>query len=193
MNHFRSRFIIITGCMNSGKTTQLISKLYEYKFYKSAIGNQPCVLYKHKIKDTRTDINGEKLISRTGIKFDNTVWIESVEDIDYKNNNIIGIDEMHFWDPEKLHEYIKKILQIPGKIIIGTTLNGDYRRKMMEILTLSIPYVHKIKYLTATCYKCGEDAFYTTSLVDFKNKSIIKSDDGICFKPTCNNCYITYE
>jgi len=193
MENFKSRFILIIGCMNSGKTTKLISKLYGYKFFKSASGMQPCILYKHKTKDTRVDAFGDKLISRTGIKFDNTVWIDFVDEIDYKNNNIIGLDEMHFWNPDKLYRCIMQILKIPGKIIIGTTLNGDYRKKMMPILTLTIPITHKIIYLTATCYKCGDKACYTTSMVDFKNKSIIKSDDGECFRPTCNNCYITYN
>lgn len=191
--NFKSELHAIVGCMKAGKTTKLICKLYDYMYFKSSKGEQPCVLYKNKSKDTRLGKDGKNFIARTKITFPNTQWISDETEIDYNKYNIIGIDEIHFYDADKLFSVIKKILSLRNKIVIFTTLNGDYRRKQLPIMNLLWPYTTNVIYKTATCYKCGDTAYFSTAIINLNGEQVIKSDDGDIFQPACQKCYISYD
>ena len=91
-----------------------------------------------------------------------------------KDYDIILIDEIQFY-PDA-HIFCDKWAN-EGKIIEASGLNGDYRRKPFEQISLLIPLCDNIKHLVAVDKKDGNDAPFTCRLSDDNQQTLIGGND----------------
>jgi len=174
-------FVLIIGPMFSGKTTELITQINKYKY--SNINNIKKNMCFVKNIDDRYGITNKLVSHPKNINMD-AIVITSLDDIKLKNYDIIGIDEGHFYDSNKLINIIKKIFKLK-KILILTMLNGDYKQQPFINFGKICALASKIKYKKSSCRICNKPASFTTTNKNFENKNIIKSDDGKIFFPVC--------
>ena len=132
---------IITGCMFSGKTTELLKRCAKY--------NQRKVLYINHSHDSRcsneikTHTNKRQKAFKTDLLDNATIG----------KHTVIAIDEAQFFTDLLFfvlkHEHLNITIIIAG-------LDGDFRRnKFGEILDV-IPYANTVTRLSAKCNVCND-------------------------------------
>ncbi|MBU0646579.1 thymidine kinase [Patescibacteria group bacterium] len=169
---------VITGCMSSGKSEELIRRLTRAK-----IAELNIIVFKPAV-DTRT---GAEIKSRSGGSVLATIVKSPAEILDYVQDHhaVVGIDEAHFFPMELIGVVEKLILQ--GKHVIVSGLDLDYRGQtfgpMGELMVRAYP-VHK---LTAVCMKCKKNyATRSQRLVDCKDLELVGDKE---YEPRCLKCY----
>jgi thymidine kinase len=142
------RLELIIGGMFSGKSSELIRRL---KRYKAIDAN---VLVINSIKDTRSNVEvlqTHDMVTFDCIKSENLLMI--VEDENYKNAHIIGIDEAQFFP--NLLAFVKLALA-DSKHIIVAGLDGDFKQNMFGDILHLIPLCDEVQKLTALCMECRD-------------------------------------
>mgnify|MGYP006086417181 CR=1 FL=1 len=163
---YKCRIELILGPMYSGKSTELIRRTSRYK----AIGKN--ILIINSILDTRTD-NSVKTHSnnkKKAIKTKNLLDIVNLDD--YKNSEVIGVDEGQFFDD--LLDFVK-IVEQTDKILIIAGLDGDYKREPFGDILRCIPLCDDLIKLSAMCmYKNnGTPSSFTKRIVNSDNQTLI--------------------
>lgn len=146
----------ITGCMMSGKTTELIRRVeradiagLDYEIYQPSI-------------DTRYD--DEAIASHTGQTWDATT-VESGNEITIPETDIVAIDEMQFFDPDPLVWTIETLANNDTTVIISG-LDRDFRGETFETTERVLARAERVDKLSAVCAECGAVATRTQRLVD---------------------------
>lgn len=178
---------IIVGPMFSGKTTKLISQ-----YNKNKLNNIPTMVINY-AEDNRysdsalsshdmVEIPCLKLtkLSEIYIHLNKFITTPSAVNIRY-----ILINEGQFFSD--LYNVIYDILSINNVIIIVSGLDGDYEMKKFGHILDIIPLANHIEKLHATCYNCGDNAYFTMRTTDEKKQKIIGASD--IYSPTCRNCH----
>jgi len=161
------RFEIILGCMFSGKSTELIRRLSRYQ----AI-NKNILAINHSF-DSRTDdsIKTHKGTTIPAVKSNKLMTI--IDTLDYKNAEIIGIDEAQFF--EDLYEFVLTC-ERDNKDLIICGLDGDYQRKPMGQILDCIPLCNSVVKLNALD-KDGSDAIFTKRINSEEGAIVIGGSD----------------
>jgi len=170
-----SELHLITGCMFSGKTTELLRIAKRLK----SIGQNVALI--NYIEDTRystTDVTTHDKYSCADIESHYTNNLYTLDDRNYK---VICINEAQFFTGLKTFciELLKR-----SKIVYVSGLDGDFRQQPFgEILEL-IPLCNTITRLHAFCKVCrnGNPAYFTKRLTDSKEQKLIGTDEYI---PVC--------
>ena len=182
-----SKLNIIMGPMFSGKTTKLISQ-----YNKNKLNNIPTMVINYsednRYSDTKlsshdmVEIPCLKLtkLSEIYLHLNNFITTPSTFNIRY-----ILINEGQFFSD--LYDVIYDILSINNLIIIVGGLDGDYEMKKFGQILDIIPLANHIEKLHATCYKCGNPAYFTMRTIAEKKQKIIGTND--IYSPTCRNCH----
>lgn len=151
---------IIMGPMFSGKSTELIRLIREYKFIEKNI-----LVIKHCSDDCRY---AESKICTHDQQKEDCMSLGNLLDLQYSEEyskaEIIFIEEAQFFNG--LEEFIKKGMEENKKSFIIAGLDGDFKREPFgEILNL-IPYSNKVTKLNALCKFCknGTEAPFTKRL-----------------------------
>lgn len=134
------RIEVILGCMFSGKSTELLRRLRRWK----AVGFN--VLTINHTLDVRTgdSVKTHDNVSSDALKLSALL---SIIDTDiFKTNQIIGIDEAHFF--EDLLEFVL-VAEKAGKTLIISGLDGDYRREPIGDILKIIPLCDEVVKLHA--------------------------------------------
>lgn len=154
---------LICGPMYSGKTSELCRRYTRYK-----LAGKKCLLVKYK-KDNRYDNNQ---ISTHDKKLYEAINCLSLKDIDHliSNYDVICIDEIQFYIDAA--EYCDRWAN-NNKIIEVCGLNGTYKRETFEQISLLIPKVDNITFLTAIDEKNGEEAIFTKRIIDSEETELI--------------------
>ena len=149
--------------MYSGKSTMLLSRYRRYK-----LGNKKCILIKY-ANDNR--YSESKVITHDNIGYD-AIACEKLEEIDSNINkyDVICIDEIQFYSDAAF--YCDKWAN-NGKIVEVCGLNGDYRRKPFEQISMLIPLVDSIIHLTAIDEENGMNAPFTKRITKEKTQYVI--------------------
>lgn len=158
---------LFIGPMFSGKTTTLISRLERYK-----IGGKRCIVIKYD-KDVRYD--DEKICSHSQVKHEalKTNMLEKLEPIVFEYD-VIMIDEIQFF---KDASFLCSHWADKGIIVEVYGLNGDFRQKPFEQISLLIPQADKITHLTAIDKNNGFEAPFTIRTTNEKEQEIIGGQD----------------
>lgn len=158
---------VIIGPMYSGKTSELLSRYFRYK-----VAGKKCLLIKFENDDR---YEKDKIVTHNLFKQD-AITCNKLEIYDnkVKDYDIILIDEIQFY-PDA-HIFCDKWAN-EGKIIEASGLNGDYRRKPFEQISLLIPLCDNIKHLVAVDKKDGNDAPFTCRLSDDNQQTLIGGND----------------
>ena len=159
---------VVSGCMFSGKTEELIRRLRRAKFAKLKVK-----VFKPKIDDRYSK---DKIVSHSEQALP-SIMIDKSEDILklVKDADIVGIDEAQFFD-NNITDVAIKLAEL-GKRVIITGLDMDFRGEpfgpMPKLLAIA-EYVTKPK---AICVVCGSPATMTQRITDSKETVDVGATD----------------
>lgn len=170
---------IITGCMFSGKSEELIRRLK-----RAQIANQSILCFKP-VKDDRYS---EMQVVSHDSNAQDSLAIEKSEDIlrhVEQGTNVVGIDEGQFFDMNLVE--IAQKLALSGKRVVIAGLDLDFRGipfGPMPHLMAVAEYVTKVH---AICPHCGNLATHSYRLSEEKDTVVIGEKDK--YEPRCRMCY----
>ncbi len=158
----------ITGSMFSGKSEELIRRLRRGVYAK-----QKVIVFKPSIDDR---YHKEKVVSHNGNEIEainiskaNEIWHYNLKDVD-----IIGIDEIQFFDQE-IVEIAEKLAE-KGYRVITAGLDMDFRGEPFHPVPEMLAVSEHITKLQAVCAVCGASSSRTQRLIDGKPAKV---DDPI--------------
>ena len=149
------RIEVITGCMFSGKSTELLRRLHDV--------DSKFILLKPKL-DTRYSL--DEVITHSGEKKSAFV-VNNVSEI-FNNLNdikIIGIDEAQFFSYSIVEDCLK--LKKLGCTVIVAGLNKDYLNEEFKSVYGLIDIADSTTKLYAICNKCKNQL---VDLIDYRTK-----------------------
>jgi thymidine kinase len=173
--------VTIIGCMFSSKTTTLLS--YERRFH--ILKKKVCIV-KHSIDNRYTKDN--KIISHDGYNCLYSDVFTTSKLLFIKNEleeyDCILIDEGQFFSD------LKEFCDLFGntKHIVIAGLINDYKCEPFQSIVDVLPISDKIIHLTALCTNCGNDAAFTSRIVEGTTcQTLIGSND--VYEPRCRKCH----
>lgn len=169
------RIEVITGCMFSGKSTELLRRLHDV--------DSKFILLKPKL-DTRYSL--DEVITHSGEKKSAFV-VNNVSEI-FNNLNdikIIGIDEAQFFSYSIVEDCLK--LKKLGCTVIVAGLNKDYLNEEFKSVYGLIDIADSTTKLYAICNKCKKPASRSHRLSNETSKIFLGYKD--CYEPLCKKCY----
>jgi thymidine kinase len=154
---------VITGCMFSGKTEELIREVRRAEFAKKRI-----MVFDHSLDNERYARG--KVNSHSGLQLETFSAANAGEiyrhviDAQYKVD-VVAIDEAQFF--EELADVCERLAQ-KGIRVIVVGLNQDFRGEPFEVMAELMARADRVRLLTAICMVCGADATRTQRLIDGK-------------------------
>ncbi len=169
---------VISGCMFSGKTEELIRRLkrvqiarQEAEIFKPAIDVRyhPEDIVSHdasKVRSTPVDSSYNILLMATDVK-------------------VVGIDEAQFFD----HGIVEVVetLALNGTRVIVAGLDMDYLGKPFGPMPALLARAEYITKLHAICVVCGEIANYSYRIT--KNDDQVLLGEKDMYEPRCRYCF----
>ena len=173
---------VITGCMFSGKTEELIRRLR-----RAQIAKQKVKIFKPLI-DTR--------YSESSIVSHNDQSLPSIQIKDIKDvlklsqdSQVIGIDEAQFFSDEIVD--ICNKLADTGKRVIVVGLDQDYRGMPFEPMPRLLSIAEYITKSLAICVECGNPADRTQRKTKSSERVIVGASD--IYEARCRKCHYIPE
>ena len=170
---------VITGCMFSGKTEELIRRLRRAQIAKQAV-----VIFKPRI-DTRYSANhivshNEQLLPSKVV--DNPKEILALG----KDAQVVGIDEAQFFSPD-LIDVCEKLASM-GKRVLVAGLDQDYRGKPFEPMPHLLSVAEYITKTLAICMICGNPADRTQRITNENELVVVGAQNH--YEARCRKCFI---
>jgi thymidine kinase len=169
---------VITGCMFSGKTEELIRRLR-----RAQIAKQKVKIFKPKI-DSRYSANS--IVSHNEQSLPSILIEDIVEVLDYTNDaQVIGIDEAQFFNEGIVG--ICNTLASRGKRVIVAGLDQDYTGKPFEPMPQLLAIAEYITKQHAICVVCGNPADKTQRKTSDSKRVIVGAAD--IYEARCRKCH----
>jgi thymidine kinase len=188
--------------MFASKTTRMMADFLKYTYNKKGI------VFMNSM-DTRFSGGDELITHNKKFKLPAKRTDDPLDIIRFSESyDVIAIDELQFMKMKKdsnkyfdeygrsiesIADIIEYLVRYKKKIVLGTGLIGDYRRKEWKLVSECIPLADKIIHIKGECQECGSGS--TTSYMkghrkkDLKDaKQVVISSDSI-FIPLCTRCY----
>ena len=178
MENKRGIIEVICGPMFSGKTEELLRRLK-----RAIIAKNKVAVFKPKIDNRYSD---EFVVSHNkntikSITIDNPNEVITLS----KNINIIGIDEIQFFDKNIIKVCIDLANQ--GKRIILSGLDKDFKGIPFGVMPNLMCEAEQVTKLTAICNQCGEYAAFTKRISDNKDQVVLGETD--IYEANCRSCF----
>lgn len=169
---------VICGSMFSGKTEELIRRLNRAKIAKLKVE-----IFKPSI-DKRYDEH--EVVSHDDARIRSTP-VDFAEDILLLSgdSDVIGIDEVQFFDSQILSVVVKLAAQ--GKRVIMAGLDMDFRGKPFEPLPQLMAIAEYVTKVHAICMKCGDLASFSYRLSKDEDKVLLGEKDA--YEARCRKCF----
>lgn len=169
---------VITGCMFSGKTEELIRRLRRAK-----IAKQKVVIFKPNI-DTRYSNNSIVSHSEQSLP---SILIKDVKEILdlIEDAQVIGIDEAQFFSSDLIDVCNK--LADNGKRVIVAGLDMDYKGTPFEPMPQILSVAEYITKSLAICVECGNPADRTQRKTSSSERVIVGAAD--VYEARCRKCH----
>jgi len=151
---------VITGCMFSGKTDELIKRIRRAPFAKKRVQVFKPSVDKRRGRSSINTFNGDKIPA---------ISVESSEEILKLLNldtNWVAIDEAQFFDdelPMVCDQLVKR-----GKRVIVAGLSADFRNEPFGSMDVLMRDAEELTRLTAHCAVCGGTASRTQRIINGK-------------------------
>lgn len=169
---------VITGCMFSGKTEELIRRLR-----RAQIAKQKVKIFKPRI-DARYSDNS--IVSHNEQSLPSILIDDINEVIKYSDDaQVIGIDEAQFFTDEIVH--ICNSLAMQGKRVIVSGLDQDYTGKPFEPVPQLLAVAEYITKQHAICVVCGNPADKTQRKTSESERVIVGAAD--IYEARCRKCH----
>ena len=176
---------VICGSMFSGKSEELIRRLRRAEFAKQKI-----MVFKHSL-DARKTI--KYVISHNSTKIEAFAIRDPESILDHINDNIdiVGIDEVQFFDLGIINVILKLI--DAGKKVLVAGLDLDFRGIPFGPMPALMALSDKTLKLKAICVNCGSDAHHSQRIVNGEpakfNDPIILPGAEECYQARCRSCF----
>ncbi len=169
---------VITGCMFSGKTEELIRRLRRAK-----IAKQKVVIFKPNI-DTRYSNNSIVSHSEQSLP---SILIKDVKEILelVEDAQVIGIDEAQFFSIDII-EVCNKLAD-DGKRVIVAGLDMDYKAVPFEPMPQLLSIAEYITKSLAICVECGNPADRTQRKTASSERVVVGAAD--VYEARCRKCH----
>ena len=176
----------LTGSMFSGKSEELIRRLRRGIYAK-----QKVIVFKPAIDDR---YHKEKVVSHDGNEIEaiNISTSREILNQDLDNVDVIGIDEVQFFDGEIVN--IVEQLAKNGHRVVVAGLDMDFRGEPFEPMPKLLAVSEQVTKLQAVCAVCGSPSSRTQRLI---NGEPAKIDDPIIlvganesYEPRCRAHHI---
>lgn len=173
---------VITGCMFSGKTEELIRRLR-----RAQIAKQKVKIFKPKI-DTRYSDNSIVSHSEQSLP---SILINDIEEITdlIEDAQVIGIDEAQFFSGEIIN--ICNDLANKGKRVIVAGLDQDYKGVPFEPMPQLLAIAEYISKTLAICVECGNPADRTQRKTVLPDRVVVGTSD--IYEARCRKCHYIPE
>jgi thymidine kinase len=169
---------VITGCMFSGKTEELIRRLR-----RAQIAKQKVKIFKPKI-DSRYSANS--IVSHNEQSLPSILIEDIVEILDHANDaQVIGIDEAQFFNEGIVG--ICNLLASRGKRVIVAGLDQDYTGKPFEPIPQLLAIAEYITKHHAICVVCGNPADKTQRKTSDSKRVVVGAAD--IYEARCRKCH----
>jgi thymidine kinase len=168
---------LILGPMFSGKSTELLRRLY-----RSYLAKKEVVLLRPSI-DTRDFLTHNNMMC-DWLQQITATGLGNLRCFDY---DVIGIDEAQFHDG--LVDFCLRHTKDKQSQIICSGLQASSEGEMFQPIQEIIPYCNDIIKLNAVCVKCGSDAASMTYYKKGGKKNRVKVGDSAEYEARCLDCW----
>jgi len=169
---------VITGCMFSGKTEELIRRLR-----RAQIAKQKVKIFKPRI-DARYSSNS--IVSHSDQSLPSILIDDIIEVLEHANDaQVIGIDEAQFFNEGIV--YISNMLASKGKRVIVAGLDQDYTGKPFEPIPQLLAIAEYITKQHAICVVCGNPADKTQRKTSESERVVVGAAD--IYEARCRKCH----
>jgi len=169
---------VITGCMFSGKTEELIRRLR-----RAQIAKQTVKIFKPKI-DSR--YSSDSIVSHNEQSLPSILIEDIIEVLDQSNDaQVIGIDEAQFFN-EGIVGICNKLAS-KGKRVIVAGLDQDYTGKPFEPIPQLLAIAEYITKQHAICVVCGNPADKTQRKTTDSNRVVVGAAE--IYEARCRKCH----
>lgn len=170
---------VVSGCMFSGKTEELIRRLR-----RAQIAKQNVMIFKPKI-DNR--YSKSHIVSHNEQSLISTVVEKPAEIMELgKNAQVIGIDEAQFFSPDLVE--VCEQLANEGKRVIVAGLDQDYRGQPFEPIPHLLAVAEYITKTLAICVVCGNPADRTQRITPQQELVVVGARD--VYEARCRRCFV---
>jgi len=155
----RGHVQVISGCMFSGKTDELLRLLRRAEIARRRI------LLVRPVIDDRTEL--EVVRSRSGAAFQSKAVADPSEIETLAKDawaDVIAIEEAQFF-PDSLVDVVER-LAVAGRTVVCCGLNTDFRGRPFGPMPRLLAIADDVRSLSAICTVCGEEATRTQRLID---------------------------
>jgi thymidine kinase len=184
---------VIIGPMFSGKTSELI-RLVEREVYAKRKG----AIFKIAFDDR---YSAKEVVTHNRLRYDAYSVSNSAEGLrkigEVANSNgldAIGVDEVNFF-PVEIVDLLDGLAA--KKKVIACGLNLNFKAEPFESTMRLAARADRVRYLSAVCVVCGQEATRTQRLVRGKpapkNSPVIVVGGKEMYEPRCRNCYVPPE
>ncbi|MCU0413403.1 MAG: thymidine kinase [Ignavibacteriaceae bacterium] len=169
---------VITGCMFSGKTEELIRRLR-----RAQIAKQKVKIFKPRI-DARYSENS--IVSHNEQSLPSILIDDIIEVLKLSEDaQVIGIDEAQFFNEGIVH--ICNLLASRGKRVIVAGLDQDYTGKPFEPMPQLLAIAEYITKQHAICVVCGNPADKTQRKTSESERVIVGAAN--IYEARCRKCH----
>ncbi|MEX6686910.1 thymidine kinase [Danxiaibacter flavus] len=173
---------VICGSMFSGKTEELIRRLR-----RAEIANLSLKIFKPAI-DTRYD--EAQIVSHNANIIPSIPVIDSKDILsECQNIDVVGIDEVQFFDNEIIH--VCELLAVRGVRVIVAGLDMDYKGNPFGPMPQLLAIADFITKLHAICVRCGNLASMSYRKTSGDDQILLGEKEA--YEPRCRHCYYENE
>lgn len=160
---------VVTGCMFSGKTSELISRLRRAQY-----ARQPVVVFKPRLDDRYAE---ESVGAHSGARM-RSIQVERADEIPAQVGEamVIGVDEAQFFDAELVQ--VCEALANSGRRVIVAGLDLDYRGVPFEPIPHLMAVAEYVTKCLAICVVCGNPADRSQRLVNRDSRVLVGEQDA---------------
>jgi len=173
---------VITGCMFSGKTEELIRRLR-----RAQIAKQKVMIFKPKIDNRYSE---SSIVSHNDQSLP-SIQIKDINDVLKLSNDaqVIGIDEAQFFSNDIIN--VCNELADNDKRVIVVGLDQDYRGLPFEPMPQLLSIAEYITKSLAICVECGNPADRTQRKTNSSERVIVGAAD--IYEARCRKCHYIPE
>ncbi len=173
----RGTLTVISGCMFSGKTTELLRLLAEHP-------SRSVLAFKH-VSDQR--YRSDAIVSHAGLARD-AVPIASANELlnlAAGEDRVVGIDEAHFFD-EQIVDAIRTLME-RGCDVLVTALDRDSWGRSFRVVDRLVALANAPITKVAVCAQCGATAEHTQRTTPILGGDMVGGAES--FEPRCAGCW----
>lgn len=169
---------VITGCMFSGKTEELIRRIKRAKY-----ANQRVEIFKPKKDDRYSDTN---VVSHDDNYIASSV-IDNCKDLLNKieDYDVMAIDEAQFFNNDLVQ--VCEQLALNGIRVIIAGLDLDFKGRPFGPIPYLLAIAEYVTKVHAICPHCGNLATHSFRLTDEQDTVVLGEKDK--YEPRCRKCY----